>query len=72
MLPAKEEDVWDAVRADAARERFERLRSRLERERRERTERLAARALRAKPDAEKKRAIIAAAIERARARRQRT
>ena len=72
MLPAKEEDVWDAVRADAARERFERRRSRLERERRERTERLAARALRAKPDAEKKRAIIAAAIERARARRQRT
>jgi electron transport complex protein RnfB len=70
MLPAKEEDVWDAVRADAARERFERRRARLERERRERTERLAARALRAKPDAEKKRAIIAAAIERARARRQ--
>ena len=72
MLPAKEEDVWDAVRADAARERFERRSSRLERERRERTERLAARALRAKPDAEKKRAIIAAAIERARARRQLT
>jgi len=72
MLPAKEEDVWDAVRADAARERFERRSLRLERERRERTERLAARALRAKPGAEKKRAIIAAAIERARARRQRT
>jgi electron transport complex protein RnfB len=71
MLPAKEEDVWDAVRADAARERFERRRARLERERMERTERLAARALRVKPDAEKRRAIIAAAIERARARRQR-
>jgi electron transport complex protein RnfB len=72
MLPAKEEDVWDAVRADAARERFERRSSRLERERRERTERLAVRARMAKPGAEKKRAIIAAAIERARARRQRT
>jgi len=74
MLPAKEEDVWDAARADAARERFERRRARLERERMERTERLAARALKAKedPDAEKKRAIIQAAIERARARRQHT
>jgi electron transport complex protein RnfB len=72
MLPAKEEDVWDAVRADAARERFERRRARLERERMERTERLAARALKAKPDAEKRRAIIQAAIERARAQRQRT
>ena len=72
MLPAKEEDVWDAARADASRERFERRRARLERERRERTERLAAQALRPKPHAEKKRAIIRAAIERARARRQGT
>ena len=72
MLPAKEEDVWDAARADASRKRFERRRARLERERRERTERLAARALRPKPHAEKKRAIIRAAIERARARRQGT
>ena len=64
--------TWDRARADAARERFERRRARLERERMERTERLAARALKAKPDAEKKRAIIQAAIERARARRQRT
>ena len=74
MLPAKEEDVWDAVRANAARERFDRRRSRLERERRERATRLAARALEAKqdPGAEKKRAIIAAAIARARARRQHT
>jgi len=72
MLPAKEEDVWDAARADASRKRFERRRARLERERRERTERLAAQALRPKPNAEKKRAIIRAAIERARARRQGT
>ena len=72
MLPAKEEDVWDAARADASRERFERRRARLERERREGAERLAAQALRPKPNAEKKRAIIAAAIARARARRQHT
>ena len=75
MLPASGEDaIWDRARADAARERFERRRSRQERERRERAERLAARALKAKedPDAEKKRVIIQAAVERARARRQRT
>ena len=72
MLPASGEDAsWDRARADAARERFEARRSRHERERRERAERLAARALKAKedPDAEKKRAIIQAAVERARARR---
>ena len=75
MVPATDGDaVWDAARANAARERFERRRSRQERERSERAERLAARALRAKedPDAEKKRVMIQAAIERARARRQRT
>jgi len=75
MLPASGEDaIWDRARADAARERFERRRSRQERERRERAERLAARALKTKedPDAEKKRAIIQAAVERARARRRRT
>ncbi len=75
MLPASGEDaVWDRARADAARERFERRGSRHERERRERAERLAAQALKAKedPGAERKRAIIQAAIERARARRQRT
>ncbi|HYT86025.1 MAG TPA: hypothetical protein VEK81_06285, partial [Burkholderiales bacterium] len=51
--------------------RFELRRARLERERAERTGRFAARAPKAKmdPDAEKKRAIIQAAIERARARR---
>jgi electron transport complex protein RnfB len=73
MLPAGGEDaIWDRTRADAARERFELRRARLERERRERTERLAARALGAHPDAEKKRATIQAAIERARAQRRRT
>jgi electron transport complex protein RnfB len=75
MLPASGEDaIWDRARADAARERFELRRSRQERERRERAARLAARALKAKEgsDAEKKRAIIQAALERARARRQRT
>jgi electron transport complex protein RnfB len=72
MVPATLADAtWDRARADAARERFERRRARLEHQSRERTERLAARALRAKPDAEKKRAIIQAAIERARAQRQR-
>jgi len=75
MVPASGADAtWDQARAHAARERFERRRSRHERERRERAERLAARALKAKedPDAVKKRAIIQAAIERARARRQGT
>jgi electron transport complex protein RnfB len=74
MVPATLADaIWDRSRADAARERFEQRGARLEREKRERAERLAARTLKAKedPDAEKKRAIIQAAIERARARRQR-
>ena len=74
MVPATGADaIWDRARADAARERFELRRARLERERAERTGRLAARALKAKmdPDAEKKRAIIQAAIARARARRSR-
>jgi len=72
MVPAIGTDaLWDQPRANAARERFELRRARLERERAERTGRLAARALKAKmdPDAEKKRAIIQAAIERARAKR---
>ena len=74
MVPATGADaLWDQPRANAARERFELRRARLERERAERTGRLAARALKAKtdPDAEKKRAIIQAAIARARARRSR-
>jgi electron transport complex protein RnfB len=64
--------LWDRPRADASRERFERRRARLERERSERAERLAQRAIdarRADPEAEKKRAVIQAAIERARAKR---
>jgi len=72
MVPATGADaLWDQPRANAARERFELRRKRLEHERAERAGRLAARALEAKmdPDAEKKRAIIQAAIERARARR---
>jgi len=73
MVPATGDDAtWDRARADAARERFERRRSRHERERRERAERLAQRALQARrsdPEAEKKRATIQAAIERARAKR---
>jgi len=75
MLPATGDDaVWDSERADAARKRFERRGARLERECEERARRLAKRALKAKgdPGAEKKRAIIQAAIERARARRLRT
>jgi electron transport complex protein RnfB len=73
MIPASGEDTfWGRERADAARERFERRTARLERERSERAERLAkrgARAARSDPAAEKKRAVIAAAIERARAKR---
>jgi electron transport complex protein RnfB len=73
MVPAMGEDaIWDKPRADAARERFELRRARLERERSDRAERLAQRALEARrldPDARKKHAIIQAAIERARAKR---
>jgi electron transport complex protein RnfB len=66
MVPATGEDaIWDTARADAARARFEHRAARLERERGER----AARARRSDPAAEKKRAIVQAAIERARARR---
>ena len=74
MVPAAGDDVWDTLRADAARERFERRGARLARERRERAERLARRALETKgdPGADRKRAIIQAAIERARARRTKT
>jgi len=66
MVPATGEDAaWGTARADAARGRFERRVARLERERTER----ARRARRSDPAAEKKRAIVQAAIERARARR---
>jgi electron transport complex protein RnfB len=73
MVPATGEDApWDRPRADAARERFELRRARLEREQSERSERLARRTLAARgadADAREKRAIIQAAIERARAKR---
>ena len=66
MIPAKGSDVvWDQGRADAARLRFERREARLLSERKER----ALRAGRAEPPSEQKRAIIAAAVERARAKR---
>ena len=65
MVPARGDDaVWDRPRADAARARFERRAARLAREHRER----APRARRTEP-AEKKRALIAQAIARARAKR---
>ena len=73
MVPAIGDDaLWDRPRADAARERFGLRRTRLERERSDRAERLAQRALdarRSDPETEKKRAVIQAAIERARAKR---
>jgi len=66
MVPAAGEDaVWDRSRADAARERFERREARLAREREATVER----ARRTQPQSEKKRAIIAQAIARARAKR---
>ena len=66
MVPARGEDaVWDRARADAARARFERREARLEREREERSLRVK----RAGTQTEKKRAIIAQAIARARAKR---
>jgi Na+-translocating ferredoxin:NAD+ oxidoreductase subunit B len=62
MVPAAGDDaIWDRARADAARARFERRAARLERERKER-----------EPESKKKRAIVQAAIERARARRRAT
>jgi len=66
MVPARGDDaVWDRPRADAARQRFERREARVAREREER----ALRVKRAEPQAEKKRAVIAQAIARARAKR---
>lgn len=66
MIPAKGADAaWDRPRADVARRRYERREARLAREREER----ALRVKRSEPQAEKKRAIIARAIARARAKR---
>ena len=72
MQPAVEEDaIWDQARADAARARHDNRKERLARLERERVERLARNAVarRNAPDADGKRALIDAAIERARARR---
>jgi Na+-translocating ferredoxin:NAD+ oxidoreductase subunit B len=60
--------AWDRARADAARARFESRQARIERVKSERGQRDAP-AAEAGPGAERKRAIIRAAIERARARR---
>src|SRR5215831_19578505 len=66
MVPATGEDaVWDRARADAARARFDRREARLAREREATVER----ARRARPQSETKRATIAQAIARARAKR---
>jgi electron transport complex protein RnfB len=72
MEPAIGEDAtWEQPQADAARERHDRRKDRLARLERERVERLAQRTLAARnaPDADAKRALIQAAVERARARR---
>jgi electron transport complex protein RnfB len=68
LVPAAD-TTWDAARADAARDRYRRRLARLDRDR---TTRAAARAQRApasRHGPEAKRAAIAAALERARARR---
>jgi electron transport complex protein RnfB len=64
MVPAKD-TAWDRPRAEAARSRYERREARLACEREER----ALRVTRAGPQPEKKRAVIAQAIARARAKR---
>jgi len=70
MVPAKGEDaIWDRPRANAARERFEARRARLAREHSERVPRRAPRTAHSDPEAAKKRDLIEAAVERARAKR---
>jgi electron transport complex protein RnfB len=67
MVPAKGNDaLWDRERADAARHRFERRNSRLARER---TERRAHPSQRDASRAQRKRATVQAAIDRARAKK---
>lgn len=70
-LATDEDAVWEQPQADAARERHYQRKDRLARLERERAERLAKKAAAARnaPDADAKRALIQAAIERARARR---
>ena len=72
MQPALGDDaVWELPQADAARDRHYKRKARLARLEEERADRLAQKALATKqaPDAEAKRALIQAAVERARARR---
>jgi H+/Na+-translocating ferredoxin:NAD+ oxidoreductase subunit B len=61
MAAPPPDDVWDRVRADAARARYEWRNARLARERREQAQRRSA--------AERRRAVVRAAVERARARK---
>jgi electron transport complex protein RnfB len=83
MVPAAPERPWTTADATAARTRFDARRRRLERERAQQDDRLAARALATldEPEARedftaaevaRKKAVVQAAIERARARRRQT
>jgi len=83
MVPAVPERPWTTADATAARTRFEARRRRLERERAQQDDRLAARALATLDEPEaavdftaaemaRKKAVVQAAIERARARRRQT
>jgi len=83
MVPAVPERSWTTADATAARTRFEARRRRLERERAQQDDRLAARALATLDEPEaavdftaaemaRKKAVVQAAIERARARRRQT
>jgi electron transport complex protein RnfB len=68
MLPAPD-PAWDQVRADAARDRYRKRLARLERDKAARAAARAQRAAGARHGPEARRAAIAAAVERARARR---
>jgi electron transport complex protein RnfB len=83
MVPAVPERPWTTADATAARTRFEARRRRLEREQAQQDDRLAARALATLDEPEaavdftaaemaRKKAVVQAAIERARARRRQT
>ena len=80
MVPVEPPRAWTSADADAARARFEARKRRLVREQAERADRLAAKALAkldeldarddlAPADVARKKAVVQAAIERARARR---
>jgi electron transport complex protein RnfB len=68
MIPAPD-PAWDQVRADAARDRYRKRLARLERDKAARAAARAQRAAGARHGPEARRAAIAAAVERARARR---